>query len=125
MARAKTHWVAAAAAMAASAILSAPASADPECRSAVSEACFTAHGYLLTTNGTPSFRIFTANNRVLGIEGGESPPLPDVVRKVLAPDMFSNRLDGDFKVCPRTPAREGTMQMVCVSDASNLKLEAR
>lgn len=99
---------------------------DRPCESHAVQACYVMHGGLLTANGTPSFRIMVGDaGRMLGIAGGEEPPLPDAVRKALAPDMFSNRLLGDYMVCPQTEEHQGQMQMVCVKSASNLKLEPR
>lgn len=72
---------------------------DQTCRPQVAQACYVVHGGLLAANGTPSFRIVVGDaQRVLGISGGEEPPLPDVVRRALAPDMFSNKLAGDYIV---------------------------
>ena len=107
--------------------LASPACAeDPPCKSKVAQACFTVRGALLAANGTPSFRIMvTETQRVLGIDGGENPPPPDAVRRELAPDMFSNRLSGDYSVCPQAEEHPGSMQMVCVRSASNLTLAPR
>ncbi len=99
---------------------------DRPCESRTVRACYAVHGSLLTANGTPAFRIMVGDaRRVLGIAGGEEPPLPDAVRKALAPDMFSNTLSGDYIVCPQTEEHQGQMQMVCVKSGSNLKLEPR
>ena len=99
---------------------------DQACKSHTAQACYIVHGGLLTANGTPSVRIAVGDGRVvLGVAGGEEPPLPDAVRKGLVADMFSNRLLGDYVVCPQTEGNQGQMQMVCVRSASNLKLEPR
>jgi hypothetical protein len=107
--------------------LNAPAWADgPPCESKVAQACYTTRGALFVANGTPSFRIAVADStRVLGIIGGETPPLPDAVRKALGVDVFSNRAWGDYTVCPQTPPQLNEMQMVCVQSAANLRPEAR
>lgn len=109
--------------------LASPGSAmaqEPACALHMAQACYVVHGGLLTANGTPSFRIVASDTgRVLGISGGEEPPLPSAVRKALAPDMFSNKLSGDYVVCPQTEEQPREMQMVCVKSASNLTLEPR
>ena len=60
---------------------------------------------------------------MLGVTAG---PVADDADEPICPKEMLNfvagdeEILGDFEVCPFTPTRKGTMQMVCVQSASNL-----
>ena len=94
-------------------------------------ACFTVHGRLFVSNGTPSVRIFRiGTTRILGVldrqsqaEGAEV--VPPAVDSLLKPDPFSTDVDGDYEVCPFDRTELGRMQMVCIESASHLVAQHR
>lgn len=82
--------------------------------------CFTVHGRLYVSNGTPSVRLLKiGTKRVLGASD-EGDDLPACLRKFLA---FGTFIYGDFFVCPSKPDRPGWMRPVCVESVSKLVLE--
>lgn len=82
--------------------------------------CFTVHGRLYVSNGTPSVRLLKiGTKRILGASD-EGDDLPACLRKFLAVGTF---IYGDFLVCPLKPDRPGWMRPVCVESVSKLVLE--
>lgn len=86
-------------------------------------ACFTLHGRLSFSNGTPDCRIWRiGTNRILGVldasnswERNEAPSLPNGVECFPGRNTYA-----DFTVCPFTKERSGEMQKVCVESASHI-----
>lgn len=86
-------------------------------------ACFTFHGRLGFSNGTPDCRIWrVGTKRILGVldpsesdQYNENPTLPRGVECYPGTITYA-----DFTVCPFTKERAGEMQMVCVESASNV-----
>jgi hypothetical protein len=80
--------------------------------------------------GSPSIRIWpVGSHRLLGVEEdcsdpakGECPMVPDGLGALIAD---SDKIYGDFLVCPLTGARTGWMQFVCVEQASHLVVRRR
>lgn len=90
--------------------------------------CFTVHGRLSVYNGAPAMRIWkVGTKRMLGIS--EQRFAVQGVRNV--PETIQNQLNqdieifGDFLVCPFTRPRAGEMQMVCVEEGKNLRVQKR
>jgi hypothetical protein len=90
--------------------------------------CFTVHGRLSVYNGAPAMRIWkVGTKRMLGIS--EQLFAVDGYRNV--PETIQNQLNqnveifGDFLVCPFTRPKVGEMQMVCVEEGKNLKVQKR
>lgn len=82
--------------------------------------CFTVHGRLYVSNGTPSVRLLKiGTKRILGASD-EGDDLPACLRKFLAVGTF---IYGDFFVCPLKPDRLGWMRPVCIELVSKLVLE--
>jgi hypothetical protein len=106
------------------------ASESADCRrnSQPTMQCFTVHGRLSLYNGTPGFRIWkVGSKRLFGVLNsyGKEPEdqvllLPEPVQELMKPDTTTTMAYGDFTICPFTAERPGRMQMVCISDASNL-----
>jgi hypothetical protein len=83
--------------------------------------CFSIHGRLGLTNGTPGVRIWRiGTRRILGVILSENEIMPANVKRHLA---WGTTIYGDFEVCPFTPQRSGEMQMICVESARRLVLE--
>lgn len=90
--------------------------------------CFTVHGRLSVYNGAPAMRIWkVGTKRMLGIseqrfaaEGYRN--VPEAIQNQLNQDV---EIFGDFLVCPFTRPKAGEMQMVCVEDGKNLKVQKR
>lgn len=85
------------------------------------DTCFSIHGRLFVSNGTPGVRIWRiGTKRVLGVlndgDTGERSLPPDIV-KLVAVDVH---IYGDFEVCPLTKQQSGKMQMVCLLSGQNL-----
>jgi len=102
-----------------------PADIDPKagCKSnpALVGACFTIHGRIMATNGTPGMRIWrVGTKRMLGVLPSEDEIVPEPLKKYFGP---MTNLYGDLLVCPFTEPRPGEMQMVCIEAASHLVVE--
>lgn len=84
--------------------------------------CFTVHGRLFASNGTPSIRIWrVGTKRILGVTDGggpETPGIPDNLSKRFR--AFENQIYGDFAVCPFSKEKPGEMRSVCIESASHL-----
>ena len=86
-------------------------------------ACFTLHGRLSFSNGTPDCRLWRiGTKRILGVldpsntqERNEGPRLPYGIACFPGDNTYA-----DFTVCPMTKERPGEMQMVCVESASHV-----
>jgi hypothetical protein len=90
-------------------------------------ACYLVHGRATFGAGTPALRIWpVGTKRMLGVTAG---PIADDADKPICPKEMlvfitgDERLFGDFEVCPFTPERKGSMQMVCVESAKNLVIK--
>ncbi len=78
---------------------------------------FKVRGRLSAWNGNPTFRIWiVGTKRMLGIRDGTE--LPKELQALLG--SFETEVMGDFVVCPLTRHKNGVMQIVCISSASNL-----
>jgi len=108
----------------------ATATADKSCRQhpqLIGE-CFNVHGRLSVYNGAPAMRIWkVGTRRMLGvseqrfaIEGYRN--VPETIQNQLNQDVD---LYGDFLVCPFTRPRGGQMQMVCIEEGKNLRVQKR
>ena len=90
--------------------------------------CFTVQGRLSVYNGAPAMRIWkVGTRRVLGIseqrfavEGYRN--VPETIQNQLNQDV---EIFGEFRVCPFTRQKAGEMQMVCVEEGKNLKVQKR
>jgi hypothetical protein len=83
--------------------------------------CFTIHGKIFTSNGTPSVRIWkVGTNRVLGVLPSENEIMPSVIKSKL---NFETQIFGDYLVCPFTIEKKGHMQMVCIESVQNLSIK--
>jgi len=98
-------------------------SPSPACdgRTEIVAPCFTVHGRLSFSNGTPSARIWrVGTHRMLGIHNDELPK--QIEARMLG---FETEVWGDFNVCPFTPERLGHMQFVCIESWRNIKVRQR
>jgi hypothetical protein len=83
--------------------------------------CFTLHGRISITNGTPSVRIWQVSTKqMLGVVPSENEIMPDDIKKNLT---IGTQIYGDFLLCPFTNAKTGEMQFVCIESVSNLVIE--
>lgn len=90
--------------------------------------CFTVHGRLSVYNGAPAMRIWkVGTKRMLGIseqrfaiQGCRN--VPEAIQNQLNQDV---EVFGDFLVCPFTRPRAGEMQLVCIEDGKNLRVQKR
>ena len=83
---------------------------------------FKVRGRLSAWNGNPTFRIWVVGTkRMLGIRQGTE--MPNDLQALLG--SFETEVTGDFVVFPLTRQKEGVMQIVCVSKASNLLKRSR
>jgi hypothetical protein len=79
-------------------------------------------------NGAPAMRIWrVGTKRMLGVseqrfavEGYRN--VPETIQSQLNQDV---ELFGDFLVCPFTRPKAGEMQLVCIEEGKNLKLQKR
>ncbi len=93
-----------------------------KCNPKLVGACFTIHGRLSPSNGTPSLRIWIINTkRILGVIPSEDEIIPQALVEHL---RFGNNIYGDFTVCPFTESKPGEMQRVCIEEAKNLVVES-
>jgi hypothetical protein len=84
--------------------------------------CFTIHGKLSPSNGTPSLRISViGTKRILGVIPSEDEIIPPSLKEHL---RFGTAIYGDYTVCPFTESKPGHMQMVCIEEAKNLVVES-
>ena len=93
--------------------------AAPICEQRSAGRCFSVHGVLAQTNGTPGVRIRqSGTGRVFGVVGGED--ARDLVPPALAHRLGADaRMWADWRLCPLSPARPGGMRMVCIAGARN------
>jgi hypothetical protein len=91
--------------------------------------CRVVHGRMSLTNGTPSIRIWViGTHRLLGVVQQDQSfgDLPAGIRSLWAARgegaMWSSHIFGDFRVCPMSKGEFGSMQMVRVQEATNLRL---
>ena len=47
--------------------------------------------------------------------------MPNEIERIFASPPFDRQLFVDFAICPFTRRRPGTMQMVCIASARNLR----
>lgn len=80
--------------------------------------CVLVHGRLRAYNGNPTFRIWpVGSTRLLGVTGahpGQAPVMPHDLGASSDRDIYA-----DFTVCPFTHQVPGTMQRVCIENATN------
>jgi hypothetical protein len=104
--------------------LTVSASPAPRCegRADLVGPCFELRGRLQPYNGNPAIRIWPiGTKRLLGVEEpGEAPTVPPNVREWLA---FGTIVYGNFRVCPLTDEKPGSMRTVCVEHATQLRVE--
>lgn len=83
--------------------------------------CFTVHGRLSVSNGTPSVRLIQKESkRQLGVVNDgdvEDHALPGEIAKVISTETH---IYGTFEVCPLTESKPHEMQMVCVISGKGL-----
>ena len=99
---------------------------------AARDPCRIVHGRMSLWNGTPSVRIWVVGTkRILGVVQPDEKfdDLPETIRRAWAAHgddaMWRSDLLGDFQVCPVTANRPGRMQMVTVTGATHLLVQAR
>lgn len=81
--------------------------------------CFTIHGRLFVSNGTPSVRVWiVGTKRILGAQPVEQ--LPPNVRRYL---QFGTNIYADFLVCPLEPDRAGWMRSVEIRSVKRMVIE--
>lgn len=87
------------------------------------DSCFSIHGRLFVSNGTPGVRIWkVGTKRVLGVVNDsdtEDRNLPAEIAKIITTDVH---VYGDFEVCPLTKPKPKEMQMVCLMSGKNLTI---
>jgi hypothetical protein len=78
-------------------------------------ACFTVHGRLAMSNGTPTYRLWRiGTDRMLGVHDF-------IVPASIATNLtWENAAFGHFYVCPFTRQKSEEMQIVCVESASEV-----
>jgi hypothetical protein len=87
-------------------------------------ACYVVHGRATNGPGTPALRIWpVGTKRMFGVTAG--PVADDADDPICPANMLrfssgSERIFGDFEICPFTTERRGAMQMVCVESAKHL-----
>lgn len=92
---------------------------------AVVGACFIVHGTMSARNGAPTFGIWNkATRRMLGVRSDQDGLPSSLIPILMRPNgnAFGKLFDGDYMVCPLTRERPGRMQMVCVEEATNVKV---
>ena len=110
--------------------LPAPETQDKSCRQhpQLVGKCFTVQGRLSVYNGAPAMRIWkVGTKRMLGVseqrfavEGYRN--VPETIRNQINQDV---EIFGDFLVCPFTRQKAREMQMVCVEEGKNMKVQKR
>ena len=84
-------------------------------------ACFSLHGKVYYSNGTPPLRIWkVGTKRILGVLPAENEIIPKNLAQALR--GFDRQVYGNFDVCPFTKEKPGDMQMVCVESARGLRI---
>jgi hypothetical protein len=84
-------------------------------------ACFSLHGKVYYSNGTPPLRIWkVGTKRILGILPAENEIVPKNLARALK--GFDKQVYGNFDVCPFSKEKPGAMQMVCVESAKALRI---
>ena len=86
--------------------------------------CFVIHGRLSMSNGTPEYRILRiGTKRVLGVSASHALPgyarLPESVATMLT---WERDIIADFTLCPFTKDEPGRMQLVCIDNATNVRV---
>lgn len=107
------------------AVSNAVATPPPPCKGSpkLVGACYTVHGRATYGPGTPALRIWpVGTRRMLGVTAGKVADDADepIVPKNFVIETGKREAWGDFEVCPFTPERTGTMQMVCVESVQHL-----
>ena len=85
--------------------------------------CFTVRGRLSVHANMRPYLWPIGTHRLLGIASLEGTTImPNEIERIFASPPFDRQLFADFEVCPFTLPRPGTMQMVCIAAARNLKI---
>jgi hypothetical protein len=94
-------------------------------------ACFTVHGRLFESHGTPRIRIDgIGGGQVLGVLDRQSrfesaELVPDSVNALLLPARSTTDIYGDYEVCPFEKSTNLAMRAVCIQSASHLTARRR
>jgi hypothetical protein len=85
--------------------------------------CFTVQGRLSVHANMRPYLSPIGTHRLLGIASPDGAIImPPEIERIFASPPFDRQLFADFEVCPFTRPRPGTMQMVCIAAARNLKI---
>jgi hypothetical protein len=85
--------------------------------------CFTVQGRLSVHANMRPYLSPIGTHRLLGIAGPDGAIImPPEIARIFASPPFDRQLVANFEVCPFTRPRPGTMQMVCIAAARNLKI---
>ena len=85
--------------------------------------CFTMQGRLSVHANMRPYLSPIGTHRLLGIASPDGAIImPPEIERIFASPPFDRQLVADFEVCPFTRSRPGTMQMVCIAAAQNLKI---
>ena len=86
--------------------------------------CWTVHGRLMLTNGSPGIRIWpVGTRRLLGVYPHEDMRgLPVNIRPYA---NWDTNIYADFRVCPLAPEHRGAMRPVSVISARSVVIEGR
>ena len=85
--------------------------------------CFTMQGRLSVHANMRPYLSPIGTHRLLGIAGPDGAIImPPEIARIFASPPFDRQLVANFEVCPFTRPRPGTMQMVCIAAARNLKI---
>jgi len=84
--------------------------------------CFTVRGRLSVHANMRPYLWPIGTHRLLGIASPEGAIImPNEIERIFASPPFDRQLFVDFAICPFTRRRPGTMQMVCIASARNLR----
>ena len=85
--------------------------------------CFMVQGRLSVHANMRPYLWPIGTHRLLGIAGPDGAIImPPEIARIFASPPFDRQLVANFEVCPFTRPRPGTMQMVCIAAARNLKI---
>src|ERR1051326_1993374 len=85
--------------------------------------CFTVQGRLSVHANRRPYLWPIGTDRLLGIAGPDGAIImPPEIARIFASPPFDRQLVANFEVCPFARPRPGTMQMVCIAAARNLKI---
>ena len=85
--------------------------------------CFTVQGRLSVHANMRPYLSPIGTHRLLGIASPDGAIImPPEIERIFASLPFDLQIVADFEVCPFTRPRPGTMQMVCIAAARNLKI---